>query len=244
MLRLVDPTVEMFPWHDNHRGDPANSLTQCLTLQAAVEQVAEIYEFQWHPYFIWMRSVGVNQHQFSRSQVPFQYAIDAFATSFAVVAQPSELPLVETVVLTEATVLTRPSAPRLAFQHCLQRLDRRVDLGMSCPSDMALANRRVLNHCLTQPIASGAATLGMIEYLYVEVSATITQIVQHRGWADQDSDFYCMIHGALAVNAAPDLLTLASTTWDQPEARSQTARSLMLGAQYLWDLYDGLYPDA
>ncbi len=243
MLRLVDPTVEMFPWHDSHRGDPAHSLSQCLTLQAAVEQVAELYEFQWHPYFIWMRSVAVNQSQFSRSQVPFQYAIDAFAAAFAAVAHSAELPLVESVVLANATVLTRPSAPRLAFQNCLQRLDRRVDLGVSCPSDMALANRRILNHCLTQPIAAGAATLGMIEYLYVDVSATITQIVQHRGWADQESDFYCMIHGALAVNATPDLLTLASTTWEQPEARSQTARSLMLGAQYLWDLYDGLYPD-
>jgi pyrroloquinoline-quinone synthase len=243
MLRLVDPTVEMFPWHDSHRGDPAHSLSQCLTLQAAVEQVAELYEFQWHPYFIWMRSVGVNPRQFSRSQVPFQYAIDAFAAAFAVVASPAELPLVESVVLTDATVLTRPSAPRLAFQNCLQRLDRRVDLAISCPSDMALANRRVLNHCLTQPIAAGAATLGMIEYLYVDVSATVTQIVQHRGWADRDSDFYCMIHGALAVNAAPDLLTLASTTWADPQARSQTARSLMLGAQYLWELYDGLYPN-
>jgi pyrroloquinoline-quinone synthase len=243
MLRLVDPTVEMFPWHDNHRGDPANSLSQCLTLQAAVEQVAEIYEFQWHPYFIWMRSVGVNQLQFSRSQVPFQYAVESFGEAFTVVFERLAAPPRSIEIPAASTIVTATNSPRLAFQQCLRSLDARIDLSPACPIGLAAANRLVLNHCLTQPIAASAAMLGMIEYLYVDVSATLSQIIQHRGWAHQDSDFYYMIHGSLAINPSRDLFTLASATWDEPQARSQTARSLMLGAQYLWELYDGLYPE-
>jgi pyrroloquinoline-quinone synthase len=232
MLQLVDPAVAMFPWHDNQRGAPTADLSHCPTLQAAIEQVAERYEFQWHPYFIWMRSVRVDQGQFSRSQAPFQYVIESFAESFAaVVAGQNPHPI--------AAI----NPPRLAFQRCLQTLDARVDLTQDCPIGIAAANRRILNHCLTQPNASGAATLGMIEYLYVDISATLAQIIQHRGWAQQDSNFYYMIHESLAINPSRDLFTLASATWDDPEARSQTARSLTIGAQYLWDLYDALYPE-
>jgi hypothetical protein len=77
----------------------------------------------------------------------------------------------------------------------------------------------------------------------VDVSATLAQIIQHQGWAHQDSDFYYMIHEALEIDPTRDLLTLASAHWLVPETREQSARSLMLGAQYLWDLYDGLYPE-
>jgi pyrroloquinoline-quinone synthase len=240
MLKFVDPVVEMFPWQGKPTGAAWNDLSHCATLQAAVEQVAEIYEFKWHPYFIWMRSQGATQTQFVQSQVPFQYAIETFSDAYTAVFERAECPTVPAV---PAPIIATINPPRLAFQRCLQGLAPRVNLSTACPIGLAAANRQVLNHCLTQPIGAGAAMLGMIEYLYVDVSATLAQIIQHRNWAHQDSDFYCMIHEALELDRSRDLLTLASASWLVPETRDQSARSLMLGAQYLWDLYDGLYPE-
>ncbi|MBE9031407.1 hypothetical protein IQ266_16860 [filamentous cyanobacterium LEGE 11480] len=243
MLRLVDPAVAMFPAHGTSLSDPWSHLSQCSTLQSAVEQVAEIYEFQWHPYFIWMQSISSDRGQFVRSQVPFQYAIEAFSQAFVMVFDRAEM----TQQAAEPSIIqpsnNAPSPPQLAFQRCLQSLETRADLAKTCPIEIAAANHHILNHCLTQSVESGAALLGMIEYLYVDISATISQIIQQRDWADCNSDFYYMIHEALEINPNRDLLTLANRTWHDPQSRRQTAQSLMLGAQYLWEMYDGLYPD-
>lgn len=239
MLRAIDPVEAMFSWQGKQLHQPWQDLSRCPTLQSAVEQVSEIYEFQWHPYFIWMRGAGVDERQFVRSQVPFQYAVEAFANAYGVMfdraaARPS------CVDLSPSGTTANPS--RQAFQLCLQRLAPRVDLTEDCPATVVAANRQLLNYCLTQPIGAGAAVLGMIEYLYVDVSATIAQIVEQRDWADGNSDFYYLIHESLGINPNQDLLTLAHPSWADPTARSQTAQSLLLGAQYLWDLYDAIYP--
>ncbi|MFM2430683.1 MAG: hypothetical protein RLZZ511_1896 [Cyanobacteriota bacterium] len=238
MLCVIDPVEAMFSWQGKQLHQPWQDLSHCVTLQSAVEQVAEIYEFQLHPYFLWMRGVGLDERRFVRSQVPFQYAIEAFAQAYGVIFDRSEsLACVE--VPSAGTVM---SPSRQAFQVCLQRLSPRVNLAEDCPAAIVAANRQLLNYCLTQPLASGAAVLGMIEYLYVDVSATIAQIVVQRNWADGNSDFYYLIHESLGINPDQDLLTLAQPSWSDPTARSQTAQSLLLGAQYLWDLYDAIYP--
>lgn len=243
MLRLVDPAMAMFPAHGTCLGEPWGALSRCASLQAAVEQVAEIYEFQWHPYFIWMRSVGVGPRQFIASQIPFQYAVESFAQAFVRLNDRLQTRGTEFAGNADVqSIATHPS--KLAFHRCLSCLEPRVDRSGVCPIEVAAANRAVVNHCLTMPIESGAALLGMIEYLYVDVSATISQIVQHRGWVHPDSDFYCMIHAALEIDTTRDLLTLANTAWADPQVRPQIAQSLILGAQYLWALYDGLYPDS
>ncbi|NJN48539.1 MAG: hypothetical protein HC805_00360 [Alkalinema sp. RL_2_19] len=234
----------MFPSHKQSLSEPWSRLSQCSTLQAAVEQVAEIYEFQWHPYFLWMRTIGVDRKQFVRSQIPFQYAVESFSHAFIAVFDRAELNQHQAAEAVPAELSSNtPNPPQLAFQRCLRTLEPRIPLSPTCPLDITAANRSILNHCLTQSVESGAAMLGMIEYLYVDISATISQIIQQRNWADPNSDFYYMIHEALEINPSRDLLTLANRAWRNPETRPQVAQSLMLGAQYLWEMYDGLYPE-
>ncbi len=85
--------------------------------------------------------------------------------------------------------------------------------------------------------------LGMIEYLYVDITARLSQITQQRGWASADSNFHYSIHDVLGVDPSRDLLTFASDAWNSPQTKPQVAQSLALGAQCLWEIYDGLYPD-
>ncbi len=78
MLQLIDPAVAILPGQDIPLGEPWQCLQRCSTLHAAVEQIAEIYEFQWHPYFIWVRSAKVDRSAFIRSQMPFQSTVEYF----------------------------------------------------------------------------------------------------------------------------------------------------------------------
>lgn len=255
MLRLIDPAMEMFLWQRPQQGEPWKILSHCTTFQSAVEQIAEIYEFQWHPYFIWARSAKVDCIEFVRSQMPFQCTIQSFSQALQIVfdrADPriasSEFLPTYPLVDTQSSPYSQSSShtqssPRRLFQHCLRSLAATIELSSICPPTIASANQGILDHCLTQPVESSAATLGIIEYLYVDISATLAQIVQQRGWADANNDFYYTIHDALGVPASRDLLLLASAAWKNPQTQPQIAQSLILGAQYLWALYDGLYPD-
>jgi pyrroloquinoline-quinone synthase len=65
---------------------PSLSIAQFADLPAleqAVKLVAERYDFQHHPYFLWMRSPDTKCATFLDSQFPFCYAVESFSQALA-----------------------------------------------------------------------------------------------------------------------------------------------------------------
>ncbi|MBD2046503.1 hypothetical protein H6F78_13020 [Coleofasciculus sp. FACHB-64] len=46
------------------------------------------------------------------------------------------------------------------------------------------------------------------------------------------------LHEELDVEHARELLTLAEPSWEEPRNRAHVAQGLVLGAHYLWALYE------
>lgn len=84
--------------------------------------------------------------------------------------------------------------------------------------------------------------LGAIEYLYVGISTTIARTIADRQWAAPGSQSHYAVHEQLDVEHARDLLQLAAPAWDNTHSRRQIAQSLLLGAHYFWNLYEGMQP--
>ena len=60
-------------------------LIQFVTLDAAIVQVAAVYNFQRHPYCRWMVAPSTDREAFCNSQLPFRFAVESFSQALAAV---------------------------------------------------------------------------------------------------------------------------------------------------------------
>ena len=216
-----------------------------LSLDEAVLSVGEVYAFGAHPYLLWMQAPGTSRAAFRRSQLPFRFAVEAFSQALAAVL--ARMPVLEQRLALVDNIWEehgRGSSLRShksTFQHYLQALGATAtELQSPCSLPVLAFNQSILNYCLTQAGEAGAALLGTIEYLYIEVSAAIARTLHQRHWATVGSQAHYTLHEKLDVEHAQELLRLAQPAWNDPRSCPQVAQALTLGAYYFWTLYNGL----
>jgi pyrroloquinoline-quinone synthase len=243
---LENPVLQMF--EHTATATYETDLSDCRTMDAAVAKVAERYDFQWHPYFIWMRSASVDRSAFMRSQLPFRYAVESFSQSLAAVLArintvEARMALVENI--NEEHGHGNPlRSHKATFRQYLQSLGATPSELESPKSVPVLAfNQSVLNYCLAQPPECSAAMLGMIEYLYVNISASIANNLHDRDWVEAGQQSHYAVHEILDVTHACDLLQIAQPVWNDSRSRLAINEGLLLGAHYFWTLYEGMYPN-
>jgi pyrroloquinoline-quinone synthase len=248
MLYLLDPEIAMLEPATAHNNRlPIDQVMACNSLDQAVAVVAEIYDFQWHPYFLWMRSVEVDRAAFLASQLPFRYAVESFSQSLAAVL--AKVPTVEARMallenINEEHGQGNPlRSHKATFRQYLQSLGATsTELELPITTDVLAFNQSILNYCLSQSPEAGAAMLGMIEHLYVGVSGTIARTIHGCGWVKPGMQSHYVTHEVLDVEHAQDLFQMARPGWDYLPLQQQVAQGLLLGGHYFWSLYDGLLP--
>jgi pyrroloquinoline-quinone synthase len=245
MLHLLSPEIQMIDNAKHHLSLPIEQVNACNTLPQAVTIVAEIYDFQWHPYFLWMRSVNVDRAEFLQSQLPFRYAVETFSQALAAVNEErgDEERGDEERGDEERGDGNLLRSHKATFRQYLYSLGA-TNLELEYPASIGVLafNQSILNYCLTQSPECGAAMLGMIEHLYVNISGTIARMVYGCAWAQPGSQSHYTVHPQLDVDHARDLWQIAQTGWDNTDARPQVAQSLLLGAHYFWSLYEDMQP--
>jgi pyrroloquinoline-quinone synthase len=245
---LEDPVVQMFASTARQYHSPWNDVSGCDSLNIAVTQVAEIYDCQWHPYLLWMQSQAVDRAQFLQSQLPFRYAIESFSQSLAAIL--AKLDRVESRFglihnINESHGYGNPLRSHKAeFRQYLQALGATSeDLTATISIPVLAFNQSIRNYCLTQSPEAGAAMLGIIEYLYVDISAKIARTIHDRLWVMPGAQSHYIPQDIVNYNQAQDLFLIAASGWEVTRSRQQIAEGLILGGQYFWDLYEGLYPE-
>lgn len=233
----------------------ADDLASLSTLDAAVAVIAEVYDFCQHPYLLWMQAETTSCEAFRYSQVPFRFAVESFSQALAAVL--ARIPLLEARMLLAENVAEEHGhgnhlrSHKYTFRDYLCALGAtETDLQTPCSTPVLAFNQSILTYCLTQSGEAGAALLGVIEYLYVGISATIARTIHTRGWVKPGSQSHYAVHEILDTEHAKDLLMLARPAWNAPRDvkhplwgnRTHIAQSLLLGAHYFWSLYRDLQP--
>ncbi len=218
------------------------------TIWKGVEEVSKAYDFSNHPYFLWSTSETTTREMFRGSQVPFRFAVESFSQALAGVL--ARLPRVEDRLSLAENIAEEHGHGDPAMSHkytfvtFLQAMGlTKAELERTCPIWVTAFNHSILNQCLAQSCEVGAATLGIIEHLYVGISASIGKLVHERGWAEANSQTHYGVHEVLDVEHARELLVLAEPAWENPRSRSYVALGLLLGAYYFWTLYTDLLID-
>lgn len=224
-----------------------DDLVTLPSLDQAVWQVAQAYDFRCHPYLHWMRQTSTSRAVFCQSQVPFRFAVESFSQALAAVLArmpmlEERLPLAENVA-EEHGHGDRRCSHKYTFYQYLKALGATAnDLTAPCTMPVLAFNQSILTYGLTQSGEAGAALLGMIEYLYVDISAAIAHMLHQRQWTDPGSQTHYAVHEKLDTEHARDLLALAEPAWYESRSRTQVAQGLLLGAYYFWRLYGDLLP--
>jgi pyrroloquinoline-quinone synthase len=222
-------------------------LANYSTLEIAVNRVVEAYDFRHHPYIIWMQASGTSREEFRQSQLSFRFAVECFSQPLAAVLAKipqleKRLPIFENIAEEHGSGSILRSH-KYTFQQYLQALgSSALELNTPCTTSVLAFNQSILAYCITQQPESGSAMLGMIEYLYIGISANIAQTLQHRSWTTPGSQSHYAVHERLDTEHSRDLLMLATPAWDESRSRTQVAQGLVLGAHYFWTLYNDLLP--
>ena len=110
-----------------------------------------------------------------------------------------------------------------------------------CPTSVLAFNEGVRCFCPAHPYSAGAALLGVIEHLYVGISARIARLIRvEQGWVAEGAQRHYELHAELDVSHARELFDLAEPGW--AHARPEIAQALALGAHHFWLLYASLLP--
>jgi pyrroloquinoline-quinone synthase len=222
-------------------------LDACASFDDAVRLVAAAYDFSRHPYFLWMAAERTSVADFRRSQVPFRFAVEAFSQSLAAVLArvprlEARLPLADNVAEEHGRGNQLASHKRTFAQYLRALGTTPAERSVDCPAAVSAFNHSLLNYCLAQPHPAGAALLGIIELVYVDIAAAIAETVQARGWAAPGTQRHYQVHRTLDAEHAEALFVRARPSWGERSARAQTAHALLLGAHWFWQLYRDLLP--
>ena len=220
-------------------------LTRLPTVEAAARQVAEAYDFRCHPYLVWMQADTTDRREFLHSQTPFCFAVESFSQALAAVL--ARMPLLEARMSLAENVAEEHGHGEYLRSHKQTFRQYLLALGATeailetpCPIAILAFNQSILTYCLSQSGESGAALLGMIEYLYIGISSAIAATLEQRNWVATGSQSHYAVHEQLDTQHARELLNLAEPAWQETRTRLQVAQGLVLGGHYFWSLYRDL----
>jgi pyrroloquinoline-quinone synthase len=241
-MQVLNPTKSI------GRRTPELSWTELMelpTLEMAVNRVAKTYDFRKNHYLIWMEDPTTQREAFLDSQLPFRFAVESFPQALAAVL--ARIDTLDDRLALFANIAEEHGqgnalrAHKFTFQEYLQALGaNEVDLQTPCSTAVLAFNQSIRSYCLTQNPEVGAAMLGMIEHLYVSISAKIARTLAERRWTLPGSQSHYLNHEKLDTEHARDLLNIADSAWIDMRSRAQISQALVLGAYYFWRLYADL----
>lgn len=202
------------------------------------------------PYLAALRDGRMSRDEFTRTQVQFCFVVEFFPRPMAALCARIPDPALRLEVLRNVWEehgegdLTR--SHKATFRQFLRRLagltDAEIDARPLWPEarvfDTFLAGAAALDEHLV-----GAAVMGIIERLFVDIAGDIARSVVGRGWIAPEDLVHYDLHEELDVRHAEDFMAVLRPAWDEGDAADRYAieQGLRAGAQAFDALYRGLF---
>lgn len=219
------------------------------TMQDTIGNLLAAHAPARNPYLRALRDGDLDKADFVETQIQFYYAVVFFSRPMAVLAAKIPSARVRTEILRnvweehgEGDATSRHGA---TFLELLQRLDglqiEDVELRSLWPEVRAF-NTTLVGCCALDDWEVGAGCLGMVERMFVDISAWIGNSIVARGWLSADRLVHYKLHEALDVRHSDDFFAALAPAWQADEAaRYRITQGLQLGAYVFDRLYRDLY---
>lgn len=106
-------------------------------------------------------------------------------------------------------------------------------------------NTSLMGTCLMEPVETAFGCLGVIEYVFADLSALIGEAVVNRGWIDRNRLVHYTLHAEIDRRHAADFFQVVTEAWESGgERRRAVEEGVHLGLHVFDRLYDDLWREA
>lgn len=202
-----------------------------------------------NPYLRALRDGELSKDDFVETQIQFYYAVVFFSRPMAVLAAKIPSARVRTEILRNVWEEHGEGDPEhrhgTTFVELLHRLAglRLEDIeSRALWPELRAFNTTLIGCCALDDWEIGAGCMGMVERMFVDISAWIGSSIVSRGWLPTERLIHYKLHEKLDVRHSDDFFATLEPSWRADEAaRYRITQGLQLGAYAFDRLYQDLY---
>lgn len=226
---------------DNHDQAP---ITTALADAAIAER-----DIASNPFFADLRDGTMSLEEFRRAQEPFYYAVHYFPRPMAMLVARIPDPHQRLDILHNLVEEHGDFDPKqfheATFRSLLQSIGSDVDRAISNPISPAVQafNTALMGTCLTEDLLTGIACMGMIEYVFADLSAIIGNAIVQKGWVEKKKLSHYSMHAAIDKRHAQEFFAIIESGIGGHQQQALVKQGLALGVFLLDRLYRDLYQE-
>lgn len=224
---------------------PEASRAPCVTARAV--RALDESGIRRNPYLKALQDGSMTLDCFRRSQEQFFFAVTFFPRPMAALAGRIPTPKARLDILhnliEEHGEFNEEHFHHTTFQRFLRSIGsepEKIEAGGLRPALRAF-NSVLTCACVLDELEVGVACMGIIEYAFAGISATIGKAVVQRGWVRQEELVHYALHAQIDERHAEEFFAVIEPRWDEPERRYFIQQGLGLGAYAFDRLYSDLY---
>ncbi|MGB0579134.1 MAG: TenA family transcriptional regulator [Limisphaerales bacterium] len=196
-------------------------------------------------YFKDLESGQMSLAQFRKTQEQFYYAVLFFARPMAalVARMPNprtRLDILHNVVEEHGDFDSR-EFHETTFKRFLTSIGTKRNTIGKAPlwPEVRAFNSVLATAALHDEVETGISCLGIIEYAFADISATIGRAVVENGWVTQDDLVHYKLHAAIDKRHAEEFFVIVEPLWRHTKKRYYIDQGLQLGCY----IFDRMYRD-
>jgi len=224
-----------------------NSTSRAPRVTACANVVIKRTRILQNPYLEALKDGAMTLECFRRTQEQFFFAVTFFPRPMAAlvgrISDPRlRLDILHNVV-EEHGEFQEELFHHTTFQRFLRSIGSRPEQLEGAPlwPSLRAFNSVLTASCVLDELEVGVACMGIIEYAFADIAATIGSAVVQRGWVNADTLVHYKLHAEIDERHAEEFFAVIEPRWSNTDRRYYIEQGLDLGA-YIFDrLYRDLY---
>jgi len=220
-----------------------------LSLIDLVKEVAEETGYQKNKYFTSLNQERFDKDDFIETQKQFYYAVTFFSRPMGVLAARIPTPQMRLEIVRnfweEHGEGNFDKIHQTTFAELLNRMDgttlEEIESSHLSPY-LRVFNTVLVGTCTLEDYRIGIAMMGIIEYMFSDISGMIGRGIIKNGWLTDETIIHYDIHEVLDVKHSKDFFDVIKKDWEtSDENKYLIKQGLELGATIFNGLYRDLY---
>ncbi|MCP4499662.1 MAG: iron-containing redox enzyme family protein [Deltaproteobacteria bacterium] len=212
---------------------------------AVVDEVRKKIAFDDNPYFKALTDGTFVREDFVETQKQFFHAVTAFGRPMAVLSSRIDDLQLRTELMRnvweEHGEGNAALSHRRTFQRFLSRLETNDDETRQAGPEVRAFNLAISGACSAEKLQTGLSVMGMVEYIFAEVSSWIGRAIVEKGWLKAEDVVHYDLHEKLDVRHAEDFFRALEPYMVNLDDVTPLRNDLLLGAHLFDELYRGLF---
>jgi pyrroloquinoline quinone (PQQ) biosynthesis protein C len=218
-------------------------------MKKRIQEILKELDYLKNPYFTALQDGTFDKEDFIETQIQFFYAVDFFSRPMAALA--AKIPTAQMRLEIIRNVWEEHGEGDLSIAHTKTFLMFLERLGNIKEDDvykralwpeLRIFNTTLAAVCMLDDYMTGVGVMGMIEYMFSDISSSIGKGIIKRGWLNENNIVHYKSHEVLDVRHSDDFFNIIKNAYEKNDAdRYYIDQGLWMGATLFHSTYLQLY---